>query len=89
MTQTRQGRLFGFPNAVAGVVYYGAALLVSTKEVWLVDYGRPMVVIAAVSVLVSFYLAYALIVQLRVNCVLCFTSHGINVLLFLLFLGGV
>ena len=41
---------------------------------------------SGVTVLLGLYLTYSLLFVTRVNCVLCFTSHAINVVLFVMLL---
>jgi uncharacterized membrane protein len=86
VTRTRQGNLFGIPNAAAGAGYYTLVLLAALVPGWLAAYGSLLLAASAGTVVLSGYLAYALLVQLKVSCVLCFTSHIINVVLFLILL---
>lgn len=83
---TTYAKLFGVPNALLGTMFYALVL-------WTAIFGGPAsggilvlaVTLAAVlSVLVSVYLAYVLIVRLKTNCVLCFTCHLLNLIILIL-----
>ena len=78
--QTPNARLFGIPNSVYGMFLYA----------YLIFYfaGLPlpkMLALIGISLaaLRSLYLAYSLIFLIKVPCPLCFTSHVINLLLFI------
>ena len=82
---TPQARIFGPPNSVLGQVYY-AALLAGTAVGWidnpLLRWGYLAASLATVTL--GVYLSYALLFINRVPCILCFTSHGINVVILVL-----
>lgn len=74
------GHLFGPPNSVLGLAWYGAAT--GAGAAGLVTGQIPLcatlILIAVVSVAVSLYLAYALVRILETHCRLCYTSHLLN-----------
>jgi uncharacterized membrane protein len=76
-----EARLLGIPNFYLGFVYYGLALsmVFSGTELLLLD---P----AGAAAIMSGWLAFALLVRLKINCILCFVSHSINLLMLLLLL---
>ena len=81
---TPQARLIGLPNSVLGQVFY-VMMLLGVQLGWV--YGPDPLRMAylaasAVSVGIGVYLSYALVFTLRVSCPLCFTSHGINLVVF-------
>ncbi len=81
---TPQARVFGLPNSVLGQVYYLA--LVVTAGVGSAE-GTVLYTLLAASALtvgLAIYLSYSLLFVLRVPCKLCFTSHGLNIVLFAL-----
>lgn len=85
-----QARVFGPPNSLLGLIYY-LALLGGTL-LGLLD--RPPVLglfLAAslLTVVLAVYLSYSLLFVVRVPCKLCFTSHGINTIIFVLLLSRV
>ena len=87
---TPQARVFGPPNSTLGVAYY-TMLLTGTAIGWIDDPRLRWGYVAAgvLTVALGAYLSYALLFINRVACPLCFTSHGINlVILVLLFLRG-
>ena len=82
---TPQARLFVLPNSVLGQLYY-LAILLGVVFGW-IDGPGPLpvsyVVASALTVSLGVYLSYALLFVNRVACPLCFTSHGINLMIFL------
>lgn len=82
---TPRARVFGLPNSVLGQAFY-LALLVGTP-LGLLDgpqLFRFYLGASLLTVALAVYLSYSLLFITRVPCVLCFTSHGINTVLFLL-----
>jgi uncharacterized membrane protein len=84
--ETPYARLFRVPNSVVGLLFYGLIALVCavswrTGSIALLPYAFAASVVA---LLVSVYLAYALVYRLHRPCRLCFLSHGINLLLVVL-----
>ena len=85
---TAEARIFGLPNSIPGLLYYafmtGAAILL------LLGHSIPLrpivLVISIATLLFSAYLAYVLLFRLKARCVLCFTSHVVNTLIFVLLL---
>ena len=82
---TPRARVFGVPNSLLGQIYYvalaaaaGGGLLAAPLPY------RLLVVASGVTVLLGVYLSYSLLFVTRVPCVLCFTSHAINGVLFVL-----
>ena len=78
--QTPRAKLFGIPNSVYGIglyLYLGAFFL-SFPLPWILGFLG-----IALATLRSIYLAYSLLFVTRVACPLCFTSHGINLILFI------
>ena len=95
VVRTPYARVFGIPNSLLGTLYY-AVLLVwigfvprhmniagqifrpfETVGLWLLG-------ASLLTVILGFYLVYALRRVLGVNCPLCYTAHAINVALFVL-----
>lgn len=83
---TPQARVFFVPNSLLGQLYY-LALLLGVVFGWI---GGPApvpvgyIVASALTVGLGVYLSYALLFVNRVACPLCFTSHGINLVIFLI-----
>lgn len=80
---TPQARVFLVPNSVLGQLYYVAVLLGAVFG-W-IDGPAPLptayVAASALTVILGLYLSYALLFVNRVPCPLCFTSHGINLVI--------
>jgi uncharacterized membrane protein len=97
VVQTPYARVFGVPNSLLGILYYVAVMLWLP---WLAnvhgveEYAYSSLVLtgalllaSAATVVLGFYLVYALRRKLHVDCPLCYTAHAINVLLFVLLTG--
>ena len=97
VVQTPYARVFGVPNSLLGIVYYFLLILWSFKdEVIPLDVpfrgtyhavGDPiyiLIVASFITVLLGFYLIYALRRKLHTHCPLCYLGHAINASLFVL-----
>ena len=84
--ETREARLFGVPNFDLGILFYiGLVISALLPDVW--KELRTMLLFGSiVAVAMGIYLSYSLMVRLKVHCVLCYTSHVINILIFFLLL---
>ena len=86
---TPRARVFGLPNSLLGQVFY-LALLTAVVGDFL--FTKPFVYVyllaSLVTVLLGIYLSYSLLFMTRVPCKLCFTSHGINLVIFILLVIG-
>lgn len=76
---TRYARVLGLPNAVYGLAWYAVVGAAAT----LASLGEPLpcaplLAGSAATVLLSAYLAWALLARLRVPCPLCFLGHAVN-----------
>ncbi len=80
IVDTREGRLFGVPNALPGLVWY--AMMVGAGTIALVTgdvpYCESLLALSLLVLLVTLYLIYALVARLRVVCTLCYLAHAIN-----------
>ncbi len=100
VVQTPYARVFGVPNSLLGVFYYliliGWALAppylavrwgAGTIPVLFLSWA--LIAVSAGTVLLGFYLIYALRRKLHTHCPLCYTGHAINaaLLVLLIFLG--
>ena len=82
---TPRARVFGIPTSVLGQIFY-AVLIAAVLGDFL--FTRPFVYFfllgSFLTVLLGVYLTYSLLFLTRVPCKLCFTSHGINLVIFVL-----
>jgi len=97
VVQTPYARVFGVPNSLLGTFYY-LLLIAGIKDGWrfglnryivfshfAVTSGMMLLVLASAgTVVLGFYLIYALRRKLHVYCPLCYTAHAINATLFVL-----
>ena len=82
---TPQARVFLLPNSVLGQLYY-VGIFFGVVFGWIGGQAPPpgsYVAASALTVCLGLYLGYALLFINRVACPLCFASHGINLMIFL------
>lgn len=95
VVQTPYGRVFGVPNSLLGIFYYlavivwvlgGARVRDAALHLGPLVVGPASLLIAAsgLTVVLGFYLIYALRRRLHVDCPLCYTAHAINATLLVL-----
>ncbi len=80
---TPQARVFGPPNSVLGFLFYATlatAAITGGLDERLIHFA--LLGASGVTVALACYLSYWLLFVARVTCVLCFTSHTINLALF-------
>ena len=84
---TPRARVFGVPNSVLGQLFYTTLATVAGAD-GLDEPGIRLVLfgVSGVTVVLGAYLTYSLLFVTPVNCVLCFTSHAINLILFVVLL---
>ena len=78
--ETPRAKLFGIPNSVYGIGLYTYLLLffLGVPLPWAFGF-----LATGLATLRSIYLAYSLLFVTRIPCPLCFTSHAINLFLFI------
>lgn len=78
--QTPFSRVFKVPNFYLGIFYYliilGGSIFGAVNQ-----FHAMFLLVSWLVVGFSVYLAYALIFRLKTNCVLCFVSHVINLVI--------
>ncbi len=92
VVQTPYARVFGVPNSLLGIVYYllliGGCLFGwwwgAFWDGFVVSLYHITILVSALTVVLGFYLVYALRRKLHINCPLCYTAHAINIALFVL-----
>ncbi|MEE8348652.1 MAG: vitamin K epoxide reductase family protein [Acidobacteriota bacterium] len=87
IVHTPRARVLGIPTSVLGQMFYlalvagiGGDFLFSSPIVYLYLAG------SLLTVLLGVYLTYSLLFLTRVPCKLCFSSHAINLVIFILLL---
>ena len=80
VVHTPRAKLFGVPNSVFGIILYPYLILffLGVPLPWWVAF-----VGTGLAVVRSIYLAYSLLFITRIPCPLCFTTHAINIFLFI------
>lgn len=78
--QSPFARVFRVQNFYLGIVYYIAVIVASVMNPPSAAQAL-LVILTWVVVGFSLYLAYALIVRLKVTCLLCFAAHILNVMI--------
>lgn len=86
---TPRARVLGLPNSLLGQVFY-VAIWIGLVGGFLFSSPGYYFYLAASLLTVSLggYLTYSLLFLTRVPCKLCFTTHAINLAIFVLFLVG-
>jgi len=96
VVKTPYARVFGVPNSLLGVFYYvfliywaelGTPVGFEAEiggEYRIFRIGWLLITAGAVTVLLGFYLVYALRRKLGVDCPLCYAAHAINLVLLVL-----
>ena len=77
---TPRAKLFGVPNSAFGIVLYAYLILN-------LFFSFPLLlalIVLGLAVVRSVYLAYSLLFVTKIPCPLCFTTHVINLILFLI-----
>lgn len=85
---TPRARVFGVPNSVLGQLWY-LTLLGSVAAGQLAEpiwWWGLLVAAAAATVALGAFLTWSLLFVTRVPCRLCFTSHALNLVIFVLLL---
>ena len=84
LMSTRNARILGARNFVLGLLYYSVLILyvtlVSLQQTISFEFVAG---ISLFTVLLGIYLVYGLIVKLKTHCLLCYTSHALNLIIFL------
>ncbi len=80
---TPRARMFGPPNSLLGQCFYAAIIVgvplgALSEQPWAMLYLG----VSLVTVGLGIFLTYTLLFVTRVPCVLCFTSHVINAVIF-------
>jgi len=80
--ETPRAKIFGIPNSALGILIYSYLIL---------DGFLPLplwigLILLTAAVGRSLFLAYSLIYVTKIPCPLCFTSHALNLALFLIYL---
>ncbi len=92
VVQTPYARVFGVPNSLLGIIYYIFLIAWATVGFWpwlSLSNGaefllRIPIFVSAVTVILGFYLIYALRRKLHMDCPMCYTAHAINVAILVL-----
>ena len=85
---TPRARILDIPNSVLGQIFYLAIIVgVLSGFTFLSPFFYLYLTCSLLTVLLGVYLTYSLLFLTKIACVLCFTSHGINLVIFFLLLG--
>ena len=84
-----RARVFGVPNSLLGQLFYVAILIGTISRLLFVEPFYLLFLSASfLTVLLAIYLSYSLLFLTRIRCFLCFTSHLINLIIFILLVNG-
>ena len=86
---TSHARVLGIPNSLFGQLYYFAVLFGAlTTTLNHETFGMVYLGVSLMAVGLSLFLTYSLIFMTSARCILCFSSHIINLMLVILLLEG-
>ena len=84
--QMPEARIFRIPNFYIGIGYYVGLIILSFFPSIVDEFLFELRMVSGFTVFVGIILTYSLIWRIKISCVLCFTSHAINLILFLVLL---
>lgn len=84
--RTPEAKIIRIPNFYLGIGYYIGLIVLSFFPSIIQEFLLELRVLSGFTVFVGIILTYSLIWRIRVPCVLCFTSHAMNLVLFVMFL---
>ncbi|MEX1139849.1 MAG: vitamin K epoxide reductase family protein [Bacteroidota bacterium] len=84
--RTPEAKIIRIPNFYLGIGYYVALIVLSFFPSIMQDFLFELRMLSGFTVFVGIVLTYSLIWRIKISCVLCFTSHAINLILFLVLL---
>ena len=96
VVRTPYGSVFGVPNSLLGILYYGLLLLWAVAgqsasltvrinmTSFVITFTDLLIAAGSMTVVMGFYLVFALRRLLRIDCPLCYAAHAINLLLLVL-----
>lgn len=96
VVRTPYGSVFGVPNSLLGILYYGLLILWAvawqsaslTIRIGMASYSITftdlLIAVASATVILGFYLVFALRRILHTDCPFCYAAHVINVLVLVL-----
>jgi len=92
VVRTPYGSVFGVPNSLPGILYYGLLLLWAlagqsarlTLQInmtsYILTFTDLLIAAGSVTVVLGFYLVFALRRILHTDCPLCYAAHAINLM---------
>jgi vitamin-K-epoxide reductase (warfarin-sensitive) len=76
--RSKEGKIFGIPNGVFGIGFYGVLLALTFSE-----FTNYIVPLTTIGVFASFYFAYNLYFKVKTICLVCNSIYLVNLLLFI------
>ncbi|MFC2075214.1 vitamin K epoxide reductase family protein [Bdellovibrionota bacterium] len=88
VVRSEYGTFFKIPNAAIGYFYYLLIAFISLKAFTAGGtlYILSVLVLSGLVLLFSFYLIWALIFRVKQRCVICYTAHFLNLVIFVCWL---
>ena len=96
VVRTPYGSVFGVPNSLLGIVYYGLLIVWGVAgqsanfgfrlgmTFFFISFTNLLMAASAATVVLGFYLIYALRRILHIDCPFCYAAHAINLVLLVL-----
>lgn len=100
VVRTAYGSVFGVPNSLLGIVYYGLLILWASAgqsvsfgfqlgmTSYSITFTNLLIAASSTTVALGFYLVFALRRILRTDCLFCYAAHVINLTLLALLIGA-
>ncbi len=100
VVRTPYGSVFGLPNSLPGILYYGLLLLWAvagqsarmTVQInmtsYILTFTDLLIAASFVTVVLGFYLVFALRRILHTDCPLCYAAHAINLMALVLLIAS-
>ena len=99
VVRTPYGSVFGVPNSLLGILYYGLLLIWAMGQPadlsfrigmtsYFITFTDLLIAAASVTVVLGFYLVFALRRILHTDCPLCYAAHAINLSLLVLLIAA-
>jgi vitamin-K-epoxide reductase (warfarin-sensitive) len=70
------GNIFYFSNAIIGIFYYIAVIIFAALNLW-----NLLLILSALSCLISLWLAYILFAKIKAFCILCASVYAVNLVI--------
>lgn len=82
LLRTRNAKILGAPNFLFGLLYYAGIMWYAVGIVKSIP-ATAVICVSLFTLFLGIYLVYGLVAKLKIHCVLCYTSHACNLIIFI------